>query len=134
MHNATADKWKLVAKRQLTTIGRSEGAVYTAVWAMVFLGPAMNLYVRMLNIDEGCFPFSELLHSWTYSTIFLMAFMVHDRLLAPLVIYKIGPKNIWAVRLRYWLSFLPYTYWRAPFFTTSTCLAETRCPRFLPTK
>ena len=73
MHKATTDKWKLVAKRQLTTIGRSEGAVYTAVWAMVFLGPAMNLYVRMLNIDEGCFPFPELLHSWIYSTIFFIA-------------------------------------------------------------
>ena len=33
MHNATTDKWKLVAKRLLTTIGKSEGAVYTAVWA-----------------------------------------------------------------------------------------------------
>ena len=93
MHKATTDKWKLVAKRQLTAIGRSEGAVYTAVWAMVFLGPAMNLYVRMLNIDEGCFPFPELLHSWIYSIIFLMAFMVHDRLLAPLVIYKNKPQK-----------------------------------------
>ena len=73
MHNATADKWKLVAKRLLTTIGKSEGAVYTAVWAMVFLGPAMNLYVRVLNIEEAHFPFAELLHSWIYSIIFLMA-------------------------------------------------------------
>lgn len=93
MHKATTDKWKLVAKRQLTAIGRSEGAVYTAVWAMVFLGPAMNLYVRVLNIEEAHFPFAELLHSWMYSTIFLMAFMVHDRLLAPLVIYKNRPQK-----------------------------------------
>lgn len=93
MHNATADKWTLVAKRLLTTIGKSEGVVYTAVWAMVFLGPAMNLYVRMLNIDEGYFPFSELLHSWLYSSTFFVVFMVHDRFLAPLLIYKNRPQK-----------------------------------------
>ena len=66
---------------------RQENIIYLVLWAMLFMAPILSLYVRFLNGDSLYFQWHELWKIWPKFTLFFLLFMVHNFLLAPLVVY-----------------------------------------------
>ena len=94
----------------------TENLVYAVVWAMVFAGPVMNLYVHTLNSGQTPYPWDEVLHSWRYSVQFFMLFLVHNCLLAPQLIVHHRKKRYMAGTVALLVVFLVLQYVARPVF------------------
>ena len=64
-----------------------ETIIYLALWALLFLAPVMSLAIRTSNSDIS-FDWSEILTVWKEFALFFVAFLVHNYLLAPMLVYK----------------------------------------------
>ena len=67
---------------------RIENLVYVAVWILIFTAPVMNMYVRLVNIDERQFLWDEILDMWRYTSVFLVMFIINNALLNELLIRR----------------------------------------------
>jgi hypothetical protein len=67
---------------------RQENVIYLVLWAMLFVVPILSLYVRFLSDDSMHFHWHELWMIWPKFALFFVLFMVHNFLLAPLIIYE----------------------------------------------
>lgn len=67
---------------------KHENLTYLALWGMLFTVPVLSLYVRSVNDDSFTFYWSDVLMIWKQFAIFLCIFLVHNFLLAPLLVYK----------------------------------------------
>ena len=65
-----------------------ENLIYLAVWGLLFLAPILSLYVRVMNDAYIPFDWEEVLLVWRKLAVFLLLFLVHNFLLAPLLIYR----------------------------------------------
>ncbi len=72
-------------KRHLTP--SKETLVYVALWAVLFVAPVVMAYFRATT-DGQAFSWSEVLGAWGLLGVFLAIFIVHDLVLAPLLIVK----------------------------------------------
>ena len=66
---------------------RQETIIYLALWALLFLAPVMSLAIRTSNSDIS-FDWSEILTVWKEFALFFVAFLIHNHLLAPMLVYK----------------------------------------------
>lgn len=66
---------------------RQETIIYLALWALLFMAPVMSLYIRTANTDIS-FDWSEILTVWKQYALFFVVFLIHNHLLAPMLIYK----------------------------------------------
>ena len=64
-----------------------ETIIYLALWALLFLAPVMSLAIRTSNSDIS-FDWSEILTVWKEFALFFVAFLIHNHLLAPMLVYK----------------------------------------------
>jgi len=67
---------------------KHENLTYLALWSMLFAVPVLSLYVRTLNNDDITFRWGEVLMIWQRFAVFLAIFLVHNYLLAPLLVYR----------------------------------------------
>ena len=67
---------------------RQENLIYLAVWGLLFAAPLLSLYVRTINDANVVFDWSEVLIVWRKFALFLLLFLIHNFLLAPLLIHK----------------------------------------------
>lgn len=67
---------------------RIENLVYVAVWILIFTAPVMNMYVRLVNVDERQFLWDEILDMWRYTSVFLIMFLVNNTLLNEVLIRR----------------------------------------------
>ena len=68
---------------------RKELYLYLALWLLLFLTPLFSIYMRLSHMPSGtAFPWSELFLMWRQYAIFLAMFLVHNYLLAPLLVYR----------------------------------------------
>jgi len=67
---------------------RSETLIYLALWAMLFMAPVMSLYIRTANDSHLSFDWNEVLMVWRQYAIFFVIFLIHNHLLAPLLVYR----------------------------------------------
>ena len=68
---------------------RKEMLLYLVLWLLLFLTPVLSIYMRLSQMPTGTsFPWDELLMIWRHYTIFLAMFLVHNFLLAPLLVYR----------------------------------------------
>ncbi len=68
---------------------RKELYLYLALWLLLFLTPLFSIYMRLSHIpSETAFPWNELFLMWQQYAIFLVMFLVHNYLLAPLLVYR----------------------------------------------
>ena len=67
---------------------RSETLIYLALWGMLFIAPVMSLYIRTATDTEMEFNWSEVLMVWRQYALFLVIFLIHNHLLAPLLVYR----------------------------------------------
>ncbi len=64
--------------------------MYLVVWGLLFASPLLSLYVRTANDASVGFHWEEVFIVWRSFTIYLLLFLVHNFLLAPLLIHGRG--------------------------------------------
>jgi hypothetical protein len=64
---------------------RQENIIYLVVWGLLFAAPLLSLYVRTLSDDSDApFRWAEVLFVWQRFAVYLVLFLIHNFLLAPL--------------------------------------------------
>lgn len=66
---------------------RNEILLYAAIWVILFVAPILSLYARELTDTAAEFSWSEVFHEWKYICGFLVVFVLHDLIAAPLLVY-----------------------------------------------
>ena len=67
---------------------RQENVIYLALWGMLFAAPVLSLYIRTVNNSFLTFNWTEIFIAWKLFAIYLTIFLIHNFLLAPLLIYR----------------------------------------------
>ena len=65
-----------------------ENLIYLGLWLLLYLTPVASLYFRTTSDSRLVFQWNEVFHIWTIFSIFLVIFLVHNFILATLLIYK----------------------------------------------
>ena len=65
-----------------------ENVVYVALWSLLFAVPLLSLYVRTTVDSEVAFNWQEIWMVWRHFAFYLLLFLVHNFLLAPLLVYR----------------------------------------------
>ena len=71
---------------------RQENLIYLAVWSLLFVAPLLSLYVRTVSDANLVFDWAEVFVVWRHLAVFFVLFLVHNFLLAPLLIH--GRKRV----------------------------------------
>ena len=66
---------------------RQENLIYLAVWGLLFAAPLLSLYVRTSGDADTVFRWTEVFVVWRHLAVFLVLFLIHNFLLAPLLIH-----------------------------------------------
>ena len=66
---------------------RQENLIYLVVWVMLFAAPLLSLYVRSVNDPNTSFNWTEVFIVWRKFAIYLVLFLIHNFLLAPLLVH-----------------------------------------------
>ena len=67
---------------------RQENMTYLVVWGLLFAAPLLSLYVRTVNDANIEFDWSEVFLVWRKFAVYLVLFLVHNFLLAPLLVHQ----------------------------------------------
>ena len=67
---------------------RYENIVYVALWGMLFAAPLLSMYIRFKNGDMDVFRWDEVFRVWQQFAGFLLLFLLHNFVLAPLLVYR----------------------------------------------
>ena len=65
-----------------------ENTAYAALWGLLFAAPLLTLYIRMMNDSTVEFNWLEVFFIWRQLAVYLLLFLVHNFILAPLLIYR----------------------------------------------
>lgn len=65
-----------------------ENLIYIVLWIALFVSPIAGEYFKMTSQSHLLFQWSEVYHTWTVFAFYLLIFLFHDLVLAPLLIYK----------------------------------------------
>ena len=66
---------------------RQDNLIYLAVWGLLFAAPLLSLYVRTVSDATVVFDWSEVFIVWRRFAVYLALFLVHNFLLAPLLVH-----------------------------------------------
>ena len=72
---------------------KHENLTYAALWGMLFLAPLMSLYIRTVSDSTLTFDWKEVFLVWRLYAIYFVLFLVHNFLMAPLLVYR--QKRAW---------------------------------------
>ena len=75
-----------------TKQSRQENIIYLVVWGVLFAAPVLSLYVRTVNDTSLEFDWTEVFVIWRKFAVYLFLFLLHNFLLAPLLVY--GRKRV----------------------------------------
>ena len=67
---------------------RHENMTYVALWGMLFAAPLLSLYIRTVSDTGVSFDWREVMMVWRQYTVFLLLFLLHNFLLAPMLVYR----------------------------------------------
>jgi hypothetical protein len=67
---------------------RQENICYLIVWCLLFLAPLQSLYVRTISDGNVVSDWSEVFLVWQKLSVYLALFLVHNFLLAPLLLHS----------------------------------------------
>ena len=102
---------------------RQENLIYLVVWGLLFAAPLLSLYVRTVGDETATFQWNEVLIVWKKFAVFLLLFLIHNFLLAPLLIY--GHKR---------LTYFAFVAVLLGTFTVYQCSSRPEKPDGLPQK
>ena len=66
---------------------RRENQIYLAVWGLLFAAPLLSMYIRTVYDANIGFDWREVLIVWRHFAVYLLLFLIHNFLLAPLLVY-----------------------------------------------
>ena len=66
---------------------RQENVIYLALWGLLFAAPVLSMYIRTVNNSMLVFNWPEILMIWKLFAVYLVIFLIHNFLLAPMLIY-----------------------------------------------
>ena len=66
---------------------KQENLIYLVVWGLLFASPLLSLYVRTANDPNIAFNWTEVFTVWRHFVLYLLLFLVHNFLLAPLLVH-----------------------------------------------
>ena len=97
---------------------KKELLVYLALWLILFVAPLLNTYIGYAHSEDNMpFPWNDLWHIWRQYFILFAAFLIHNFLLAPLIIYR-HKRALYSIGLTLLLSaFITILYIEKPDFT-----------------
>ena len=67
---------------------KQENLIYLAAWGLLFASPLLSIYVRTVGDSSQVFEWWEVLVVWRLFAIYLLLFLLHNFLLAPLFLGK----------------------------------------------
>ena len=67
---------------------QQENMIYLVVWGLLFAAPLLSLYIRTVSNPNITFDWAEVFLVWRKFTVFLLLFLVHNYLLAPLLVHE----------------------------------------------
>ena len=67
---------------------RQETIIYLALWLLMFMAPVLSLGIRTAYSDDISFDWSEVMMVWREYIPFFMVFLIHNHLLAPILVYR----------------------------------------------
>lgn len=67
---------------------RQENLAYLVVWSLLFATPLLSLYLRTMSDDNLSFHWEEVFFIWGRFAIYLLLFLLHNFLIAPLLIHQ----------------------------------------------
>ena len=67
---------------------RQENVIYLALWGMLFAAPVLIMYIRTVSNTYLSFNWLEIFFVWKLFAVYLAIFLIHNFLLAPLLIYR----------------------------------------------
>ena len=65
-----------------------ENLAYAALWGLLFAVPLLSLYIRTANDSLLQFDWQEVWLVWRRFSIYLLLFLIHNFILAPLLVYR----------------------------------------------
>ena len=65
---------------------RAETIIYIVLWTMLFMAPVMSMSVRSTQTGID-FDWSEIFTVWKQYAVFFLVFLIHNHLMAPMLIY-----------------------------------------------
>lgn len=67
---------------------KTENLVYLGLWVAAFVAPLLNAYFGSFTEVDRSFDWQELSRSWRQVGLFFLLFVLHNYLLAPLLVYR----------------------------------------------
>jgi hypothetical protein len=67
---------------------RQETIIYLALWLLMFMAPVLSLGIRTAYSNDISFDWSEVMMVWREYIPFFMVFLIHNHLLAPILVYR----------------------------------------------
>ena len=95
---------------------RQENLVYLVVWGLLFATPLLSLYVRTISDSEATFDWTEVFLVWRRFAVYLVLFLIHNFLLAPLLVHQRRRVVYVAVVVLVIAAFMVYQYNSRPAF------------------
>ena len=65
-----------------------EYIIYLVLWLLLFMAPLASMYMRTMNHSYIAFDWIEIFDIWKMYLVYLVIFLVHNFLIAPLFIYQ----------------------------------------------
>lgn len=101
-----------------------ETFVYVSIFALLFLAPVLTSYIRSVSDSRSVFHWHEVFGVWKILAVFLVLFLIHNYLLAPLLIYRrkkvlYFSGNSVSVGSLYPVSLLVSSWWTSPSSSTN---------------
>ncbi len=66
---------------------RYENASYAVLWGLLFTAPLLSLFVRTMHDSNMSFDWQEVWLVWRLFGVYLVLFLIHNFILAPLLVY-----------------------------------------------
>ena len=73
---------------RLSLRNQKENIFYLILWLVLFAAPVLTSYIRSTTGEEIPVHWPEIFHVWKIFAVFLIIFLVHNFVLAPLLVYK----------------------------------------------
>ena len=67
---------------------QSEWLIYTMVWTTFLLAPFLAFYIRSQAENEMSFNWWPVIHVWMLFDVYFLLFLIHNFVLAPMLIYR----------------------------------------------
>jgi len=68
---------------------KKEPVLYLVLWLILFIAPLLSTYIEYTSSQTSSdFPWHEIWHIWRQYCVFLVVFLIHNYLLAPLIVYR----------------------------------------------